>query len=83
MSNFDTVFSRQDTSSLKWDLYRGKDILPFWVADMDLPGPASDCGQSTGLSSLFQFARSCKAGGCAGATDPSEQPLDLRYASHG
>ncbi len=37
MSHFDTVVSRADTGSLKWDLYRGKDILPFWVADMDFP----------------------------------------------
>lgn len=37
MTHFDTVISRVDTGSLKWDLYRGKDILPFWVADMDFP----------------------------------------------
>ena len=37
MNNFDTVVSRADTASLKWELYRGKDILPFWVADMDFP----------------------------------------------
>lgn len=35
MTDFDTVISRADTSSLKWDLYRNQDILPFWVADMD------------------------------------------------
>ncbi|MFK7861734.1 MAG: MalY/PatB family protein [Granulosicoccus sp.] len=35
MTNFDTVVSRADTASLKWDLYKGQDILPFWVADMD------------------------------------------------
>ena len=35
MSNFDTVTSRANTGSVKWDLYRGSDILPFWVADMD------------------------------------------------
>ena len=32
---FDTVIDRSNTSSLKWDRYKGKDILPFWVADMD------------------------------------------------
>lgn len=37
MTHFDTVVSRADTASLKWDLYRGQDILPFWVADMDFP----------------------------------------------
>ena len=35
MTDFDTVISRSDTASLKWDKYRGTDILPFWVADMD------------------------------------------------
>lgn len=33
--DFDTVLSRQGTSSLKWERYAGRDILPFWVADMD------------------------------------------------
>ena len=35
MIDFDTVISRTGTASLKWDLYRGTDVLPFWVADMD------------------------------------------------
>ena len=35
MSTFDTIVSRANTGSLKWDLYRDQDILPFWVADMD------------------------------------------------
>lgn len=33
--DFDTVLSRQGTGSLKWDRYRDRDVLPFWVADMD------------------------------------------------
>ena len=41
--NFDEVINRYNTSSLKWDfnLERGKqkDILPFWVADMDFKLP--------------------------------------------
>jgi len=35
MNDFNTVTSRANTSSLKWDRYRNQDILPFWVADMD------------------------------------------------
>ncbi|MFT4730866.1 MAG: cystathionine beta-lyase [Granulosicoccus sp.] len=35
MNDFDTVISRKNTASLKWDKYRDQDILPFWVADMD------------------------------------------------
>lgn len=33
--DFDTVVPRQDTGSLKWDAYGDRDVLPFWVADMD------------------------------------------------
>lgn len=32
---FETFPNRTDTDSLKWSRYRGKDILPMWVADMD------------------------------------------------
>jgi cystathionine beta-lyase len=38
--NFDTVFDRQNTSSLKWDKYKNRDVIPMWVADMDFPSPA-------------------------------------------
>ena len=41
--SFDTVISREGTSSVKWDLRQevfGKgDILPLWVADMDIRCP--------------------------------------------
>lgn len=37
--DFDTPVNRRDTSSLKWDRYRGTDTLPLWVADMDFPAP--------------------------------------------
>ncbi|MBE9608537.1 MalY/PatB family protein [Chitinilyticum piscinae] len=30
---------RRDTASLKWDKYRGRDIIPLWVADMDFAAP--------------------------------------------
>ena len=33
--DFDTVLSREGTSSMKWERYRDRDVLPFWVADMD------------------------------------------------
>jgi cystathionine beta-lyase len=33
--NFDTCPDRSDLGSLKWDKYKGRDILPLWVADMD------------------------------------------------
>ncbi|WP_257254384.1 MULTISPECIES: PatB family C-S lyase [unclassified Endozoicomonas] len=34
-TDFDTFINRTHTSSLKWDRYKERDILPFWVADMD------------------------------------------------
>lgn len=33
--NFDTCPDRKGFGSLKWDKYKGRDILPLWVADMD------------------------------------------------
>ncbi|MBU0544545.1 MAG: PatB family C-S lyase [Proteobacteria bacterium] len=37
--NFDTPVDRSDTCSMKWDKYRGKEIIPLWVADMDFLSP--------------------------------------------
>ncbi|UCD53398.1 MAG: PatB family C-S lyase [Phycisphaerales bacterium] len=37
--DFDTVIERHDTDSLKWARYRGRDIIPMWVADMDFRAP--------------------------------------------
>lgn len=37
--DFDTPVNRQNTASVKWDRYRGRDILPMWVADMDFKAP--------------------------------------------
>lgn len=39
--NFDHLIPRKNTNCVKWDiadaLFREKEILPMWVADMDLP----------------------------------------------
>jgi cystathionine beta-lyase len=35
MHDFDRPVDRRGTNSLKWDLYKGKEIIPLWVADMD------------------------------------------------
>jgi cystathionine beta-lyase len=37
--NFDQTIERRGTDSLKWERYRGRDILPLWVADMDFRSP--------------------------------------------
>lgn len=36
---FDNVLSFDGLSSLKWEKYAGRDILPLWVADMDFAAP--------------------------------------------
>lgn len=33
--DFDTPIDRRGTSSVKWDKYGDRDIIPLWVADMD------------------------------------------------
>lgn len=37
--DFDTPIDRAGFSSAKWNRYRGRDILPMWVADMDFRSP--------------------------------------------
>lgn len=39
--DFDTVVDRRGTASLKWERYRGRDVIPLWVADMDFKAPPS------------------------------------------
>jgi cystathionine beta-lyase len=33
------LIDRRNSASLKWDKYKGRDILPLWVADMDFRSP--------------------------------------------
>jgi len=33
--DFDTPIDRRGTSSTKWERYAGRDVLPFWIADME------------------------------------------------
>ena len=37
--DFDTVHDRRESDSLKWARYRGRDVIPMWVADMDFLSP--------------------------------------------
>jgi cystathionine beta-lyase len=37
--DFDSVPERHGTGSEKWDRYRGRDVIPMWVADMDFRSP--------------------------------------------
>ena len=35
----DQLIDRRSTHSTKWEKYAGRDILPFWIADMDFAVP--------------------------------------------
>lgn len=37
--NFDEVIELRGTSSAKWDKYKGRDVIPLWLADMDFRSP--------------------------------------------
>ncbi len=37
--DFESNVDRTQSSSLKWDLYKGRDVIPMWVADMDFQAP--------------------------------------------
>ncbi len=37
--DFDSIIDRQHTSSLKWERYGNRDVIPLWVADMDFSSP--------------------------------------------
>ena len=37
--DFDTIIDRQKSDSDKWGRYRGTDVIPMWVADMDFTSP--------------------------------------------
>ena len=37
--DFSKPVERRDTASMKWDKYKGRDIIPLWVADMDFCSP--------------------------------------------
>jgi len=39
MYDFETPVDRSGTQSLKWEHYSGRDVIPMWVADLDLPSP--------------------------------------------
>jgi cystathionine beta-lyase len=38
-AEFDRIIDRSNTSSSKWVKYAGRDILPYWIADMEFPAP--------------------------------------------
>lgn len=39
LSEFDQVIDRTNTASVKWERYKGRDIIAMWLADMDFRSP--------------------------------------------
>lgn len=39
MFDFDTLIDRTKSGCEKWDKYKGQDVIPAWVADMDFKSP--------------------------------------------
>ncbi len=73
--DFDTVIDRRNTDSLKWEKYRGTDILPLWVADMDFPSPPA----------VIAALQKRVAHGVFGYTRPSRELTEIvisRFAEH-
>jgi len=58
-SDFDQIIERRGTSSEKWDRYKGKDIIPLWVADMDFrsPQPIIDALRERVEHGIFGYTR--------------------------
>ena len=40
-AGFVHAVDRRGTSATKWERYADRDVLPFWVADMEFPAPAA------------------------------------------
>lgn len=71
--DFDNVYDRRNTNSLKWDFaeerHHSEDELPLWVADMDFPSPPQVTDAIVRAASAGFF----------GYTDP--KPSDKRIVS--
>ena len=63
--DFKTLVDRTGTGALKWEKYKGRDILPMWVADMDFP----TCPH------IHEALVKLASGGVYGYTVPTEKVL--------
>jgi cystathionine beta-lyase len=57
MTDFDRIIDRQNTACIKWDKYKGRDVIPMWVADMDFeaPGPVIEAIIERALHGVFGY----------------------------
>jgi cystathionine beta-lyase len=60
--DFDTVIDRRAHASTKWNRYRGRDVIPMWVADMDFR--SAPC--------IVDALADCVQHGIFGYTDPPD-----------
>jgi bifunctional pyridoxal-dependent enzyme with beta-cystathionase and maltose regulon repressor activities len=67
--DFDAVIDRRNTDSLKWGRYRGRDVIPMWVADMDFQATYLAWIDATGLGvqNPARFFEDFGVGLCDGA----------------
>ncbi|WP_461536755.1 MalY/PatB family protein [Spongorhabdus nitratireducens] len=65
--DFDQVIDRKGTYSDKWDLYRGREVLPMWVADMDFRSPPE----------VIQALHQRVDHGIFGYTSPPDELVDI------
>jgi cysteine-S-conjugate beta-lyase len=64
--DFSSKLDRNNTGSLKWSRYAGRDILPMWVADMDFRSPPA----------VDQALRDVIEHGVYGYTQPTQVAVD-------
>ncbi len=77
MDRFSDTIDRNGTGSLKWDKFAGRDVLPMWVADMDLPSPTPV------IEALVERARHGVFGYTIPYNEPCEAVLAYLRVSHG
>ena len=58
--------NRDGTASLKWDRYKGRDIIPLWVADMDFRSPPA----------VIEALKARAEHGVFGYTTPSDELIE-------
>ncbi len=75
--DFDTPVERRNTASLKWDKYKGRDIIPLWVADMDFKAPPAV------IEALHRRVEHGVFGYSLPPDDLTETVLNMLECSHG
>lgn len=69
--DFDTPVNRSNTGSEKWNKYKGRDIIPLWVADMDFRSPPA----------LIEALHKRVEHGVFGYTYPEQDLIDIVQAA--